>query len=93
LERAQQAPVHPAPPSLQQEQYLRLADRHAHAEFRFSGLCLVTAEIPIADLDRDAMTRVIHQFLLRHDTFRTWFAIAPGGVVRRHLVPEDAVEF
>lgn len=93
LERAHQAPVHPAPPSLQQEQYLRLADRHAHAEFRFSGLCLVTAEIPIGDLDRDAMTRVIHQFLLRHDTFRTWFAIEPGGVVRRHLVPEDAVEF
>ncbi|MEV2224738.1 hypothetical protein AB0E01_33375 [Nocardia vinacea] len=67
--RAAQAPVHPAPPSHQQEQYLRLADRHAAADFRYSGLCLVTAEIPMGDLDRDAMTRVINAFLLRHDTF------------------------
>ncbi|ONM48460.1 condensation domain-containing protein [Nocardia donostiensis] len=93
LERAQRAPVHPAPPSLQQEQYLRLADRHAAADFRFSGLCLVTAQIPTGDLDRDVMTRVVNQFLLRHDTFRTWFTIAPDGAVRRHLVPEEVVDF
>ncbi|WP_280305798.1 condensation domain-containing protein [Nocardia neocaledoniensis] len=87
------APVHPAPPSLQQEQYLRLADRHAGADFRFSGLCLVTARLPTAELDRDAMTRVINAFLLRHDTFRTWFDIDSGGTVRRHLVPAEAVDF
>lgn len=91
--RAAQAPVHPAPPSHQQEQYLRLADRHAAADFRYSGLCLVTAEIPVGDLDRDAMTRVINAFLLRHDTFRTWFAIDSDGTVRRRLVAPDVVDF
>ncbi|WP_378740763.1 condensation domain-containing protein [Nocardia brasiliensis] len=91
--RAAEAPVHPAPPSHQQEEYLRLADRHAGADFRYSGLCLVTVEIPMGDLDRDAMTRSINAFLLRHDTFRTWFAIGPGGTIRRHLVPEEVVEF
>nr|WP_221333682.1 condensation domain-containing protein [Nocardia transvalensis] len=93
VRRAAQAPVHPAPPSHQQEQYLRLADRHSAAEFRFSGLCLVTAEIPTGDLDREAMTRVINAFLLRHDTFRTWFDIDGQGAVRRHLVPAEDVDF
>ena len=90
--RAQSAPVHPAPPSHQQEQHLRLADRHSTAEFRYSGLCLVTAEIP-GDLDRDAMTRAVNAFVLRHDTFRTWFRITAGGAIERHLVPEEDVEF
>lgn len=90
---AQAAPRHPAPPSLQQEQYLRLAARHAGADFRFSGLCLVTAEIPTGDLDREVMTRIINAFLLRHDTFRTWFDIDSAGTVRRHLVPAEAVDF
>ncbi|MFX0578208.1 condensation domain-containing protein [Nocardia nepalensis] len=91
--RAAQAPIHPAPPSHQQEEYLRLADRHAAADFRYSGLCLVTVEIPMGDLDRDAMTRSINAFLLRHDTFRTWFAIGHGGTVRRHLVAPEAIDF
>ncbi|MFC4127715.1 condensation domain-containing protein [Nocardia rhizosphaerae] len=91
--RAATAPVHPAPPSLQQEQYLRLADRHSAADFRFSGLCLVTARLPTGQLDRAAMTRVIHKFLMRHNTFRTWFDIDAGGTVRRHLVPEADIDF
>ncbi|WP_405182448.1 condensation domain-containing protein [Nocardia sp. NBC_01377] len=91
--RARLAPVHPAPPSHQQEQYLRLASRHAAAEFRYSGLCLVTAEIPTGDLNRDAMTRAVNAFLLRHDTFRTWFRTGAEGAIERHLVPEADVEF
>ncbi|WP_194818588.1 condensation domain-containing protein [Nocardia sp. XZ_19_385] len=90
--RAARAPAHPAPPSHQQEAYLRLADRHAEADFRYSGLCVVTAEVPDR-LDRAAMTRAITAFLLRHDTFRTWFALESGGTVQRHLVPPEAVEF
>lgn len=93
LERAARAPEHPVPPAHQQEEYLRLADRHRGAGFRYSGLCVVTAEIPAGDLDREAMTRVVNAFLLRHDSFRTWFALGPGGTVRRHLVPAEAVEF
>lgn len=92
IARAAQAPVHPAPPSHQQEQYLRAADRNAAADFRYSGLCLVTAEVPEL-LDREAMTRAINAFLLRHDTFRTWFDISASGAVVRHLVPAEAVEF
>ncbi|WP_019925209.1 condensation domain-containing protein [Nocardia sp. BMG111209] len=91
--RARLAPVHPAPPSHQQEQYLRLAAQHAAAEFRYSGLCLVTAEIPTGDLDRAAMTRAVNAFLLRHDTFRTWFRLGSGGALERHLVPESDVDF
>ncbi|WP_040785877.1 condensation domain-containing protein [Nocardia pneumoniae] len=91
--RARRAPVHPAPPSHQQEQYLRLADRHAGADFRYSGLCLVTAEIPTGSLDLAAMTRAVNAFLLRHDTFRTWFRVDPTGEIERHLVPAEDVEF
>ncbi|MGK8512689.1 condensation domain-containing protein [Nocardia asiatica] len=91
--RARRAPVHPAPPSHQQEQYLRLADRHAQADFRYSGLCLVTAEIPTGGLDLAAMTRAVNAFLLRHDTFRTWFRVDAAGAIERHLVPAEDVEF
>ncbi|WP_306365091.1 condensation domain-containing protein [Nocardia sp. CC227C] len=92
LARAAAAPAHPAPPSHQQEEYLRAADRNATADFRYSGLCLVVAQVPEL-LDRAAMTRAVNAFLLRHDTFRTWFAIAPGGAVVRHLVAPEDVEF
>jgi len=90
--RAAAAPAHPVPPSHQQEEYLKLAHRNAAADFRFSGLCVVTAEVPAA-LDRDAMTRAINAFLLRHDTFRSWFSIEPGGAVTRHMVEPDVVDF
>lgn len=43
--RAASAPVYPAPPSHQQESYLRLAHRNATADFRYSGLCVVTAQV------------------------------------------------
>lgn len=90
--RAAEAPVHPVPPSHQQENYLRAAHRHAGADFRFSGLCLVTAEVPTA-LDRDAMTRAVNEFLLRHDTFLSWFSIDETGAVLRRMVDPDVVDF
>lgn len=88
---AAQAPRHPVPPSHQQEEYLKLAHRNAGASFRFSGLCVVTSSVP-GLLDRAAMTRAINAFLLRHDTFRTWFAIT-GDTVHRHLVAPEHVDF
>ncbi|MEV0706983.1 condensation domain-containing protein [Nocardia aurea] len=90
--RAASAPVHPTPPSHQQESYLRLAHRNATADFRYSGLCVVTAQVPGA-LDLDAMTRAVNGFLLRHDTFRTWFDIGEDGAVRTHLVDIDVIDF
>ncbi|GAA5057433.1 condensation domain-containing protein [Nocardia callitridis] len=92
IARARSAPVHPAPPSHQQEQYLRAAAQHSAAEFRYSGLCLVTAEIP-GEVNLEAMTRAVNAFVLRHDTFRTWFRLGSEGEVERHLVPEADVEF
>ncbi|TQM33309.1 condensation domain-containing protein [Nocardia bhagyanarayanae] len=89
--RAALAPVHPTPPSHQQEEYLQLAHRNAAADFRYSGLCVVTAEVP-GTLDLDAMTRAVNAFLLRHDTFRSWFALA-SGQVRRHVMAPDVIDF
>nr|WP_232541907.1 condensation domain-containing protein [Nocardia bovistercoris] len=86
--RAALAPAHPTPPSHQQEVYLASAHRHADAGFRYSGLCVVTAEVPAA-LDRDAMTRAVNAFLSRHDTFRSWFAPESGRIVRHVIEPGD----
>jgi hypothetical protein len=90
--RARTAPAHPTPPSHQQEAYLAAAARNAAADFRYSGLCVVTAEVP-APLDRDAMTHAVNDFLRRHDTFRSWFRVGAGGRITRHVVEPDAVEF
>lgn len=92
LAYAAAAPVHSAPPSHQQEHYLRQAYRRAGADYRTSGLCLVTAEVP-ALLDQDAMTRAVNEFLDRHDTFRSWFSLEPDGTIRRHLLEPGQVEF
>lgn len=91
LRRAAEAPAHPVPPSHQQEMYLEAAHRNAAADFRYSGLCVVTAEVPAA-LDRDAMTRAVRRFLLRHDTFRSWFALEDGRIVR-HVVEPEVMDF
>ncbi|MFI6309162.1 condensation domain-containing protein [Nocardia fusca] len=92
LAYAAAAPVHEAPPSHQQEHYLRRSRHNTGTDYRTSGLCLVTAEVP-AVLDRDAMTRAINEFLARHDTFRSWFALEPDGTIRRHLLEPGQIEF
>ncbi|WP_433574763.1 condensation domain-containing protein [Nocardia brasiliensis] len=85
---ARSAPAHPTPPSHQQEDYLRSVYR----DVRRRGLCVVTAELP-GTLDRVLMTRAINAFLLRHDTFRSRFAIGPDGEISRHTVASGVVEF
>ncbi|MGW0177996.1 condensation domain-containing protein [Nocardia sp. NPDC003345] len=91
-EYAAAAPRHSAPPSHQQEHYLRGVHRNAGNAHRLSGLCLATAEVPTV-LDRDAMTRAVNEFLHRHDTFRSWFAHAPDGALHRHLLEPEHLEF
>lgn len=86
--RAASAPVDPTPPSHQQEEYLR----SVHRDIRRRGLCVATAEVP-GTLDRTAMTRAINAFLFRHDTFRSWFTVGPGGEVVRHSVAPEDIEF
>ncbi|OPX15749.1 condensation domain-containing protein [Gordonia sp. i37] len=79
------APIHPVPPSHQQEAYLRAAQRNQSAGFRFSRLCLQAFDFH-SPLDADALTRTIDAFLRRHDTFRCWFSEEPDGSIARHVV-------
>ncbi|MFE3260880.1 condensation domain-containing protein [Nocardia sp. NPDC059091] len=77
------APLHPAPPSYQQEQYLRATLRNIDAGVRASRLCMISFEIP-GRPDLAAMARTVTRFLRRHDTFASWFTHEPcGSVVRR----------
>ncbi|MBD0861259.1 acyltransferase [Gordonia sp. zg691] len=88
---ADQAPVHPAPPSHQQEEYLRVAWRNESAGFRFARLCLMAFDVA-APLDVAAMTTAVNEFVRRHDSFRSWFSMEDDGTVRRHLVAPEVVE-
>jgi len=90
--RAGEAPIHPVPPSHQQEEYLRAARRNEDAGFRFSRLCLISFDLE-GPLDVDAMTRTINEFVGRHDTFLSWFSMEPDGRVARHVVEADVVDF
>ncbi|BDU01633.1 condensation domain-containing protein [Nocardia sputorum] len=89
LAAARRAPAHPAPPSHQQEEYLRTAHRTADAGFRVSRVCMIAFTIPGVP-DRAALTRAIEAFLRRHDTFWSWFvSTAADEVERRVLDPAD----
>lgn len=89
---AKTAPAHTVPPSHQQQAYLADAHRNSAADFRYSGLCVVTAEVPAA-VNLAAMTRAINEFLRRHDTFGSWFAVEPGGRIVRHVIDPAALDF
>jgi hypothetical protein len=89
---AHAAPATSIPPSYQQQSYLRAARRNEDAGFRFSRLCLVSFDIG-GHLDVDAMTRTVNDFIRRHDTFLSWFAIDDDDTVTRHVVDADDVEF
>ncbi|WP_063049114.1 condensation domain-containing protein [Nocardia arthritidis] len=89
LVAARHAPVHPAPPSHQQEEYLRTTHRNANAGLRVSRVCMIAFTIPGAP-DHATMTRTVEAFVRRHDTFWSWFAItAADRVQRRVLDPGD----
>lgn len=88
---ARRAPVHPVPPSHQQEEYLLAAQRNSSAGFRFSRLCLMAFDVP-APLDIEALRAAVTGFLRRHDTFRSWFAIDDDGAVDRHLVDAECID-
>ncbi|MGW4241721.1 condensation domain-containing protein [Nocardia sp. NPDC004722] len=85
------APPHPAPPSYQQEQYLRAALRNVDAGLRASRLCMIVFELP-GQPDHAAMTRAIVRFLRRHDSFASWFTHEPDGSVVRRTVAAEAID-
>ncbi|MBJ7288450.1 condensation domain-containing protein [Williamsia sp.] len=92
IARAGEAPIHPVPPSHQQEEYLRAARRNEDAGFRFSRLCLISFDLE-GPLDVDAMTRTVNEFVSRHDTFLSYFSLEPSGQIARHVVDADVVDF
>ncbi|GAA3689886.1 condensation domain-containing protein [Gordonia hankookensis] len=85
------AASHPVPPSHQQEEYLRAADRNRSAGFRFSRLCLIAFDIN-AQLEPAALTTALTTFLRRHDTFRSWFSVEADGSVARHVTEPETIE-
>jgi hypothetical protein len=89
---AYRAPAHPTPPSHQQEEYLRTAARTKRPGVRGSRLYVGTFEQSGA-LDPDAMTATINAFLKRHDTHLSWFSTESDGVMVRHVIDPDVVDF
>ncbi|UEA59388.1 condensation domain-containing protein [Gordonia otitidis] len=85
------APLHPVPPSHQQEEYLHAALRNESAGFRFSRLCLEAFDFQ-SPLDPDAFARAVTTFLRRHDTYLSWFSVEADGTIARHVVDPDIVE-
>ncbi|MGW4366622.1 condensation domain-containing protein [Nocardia takedensis] len=86
------APSHPAPPSHQQEEYLRAAHRNASRAGRGSRLCMMAFDLP-GVADHAAMTTAVNAFLRRHDTFSSWFAVGAGGQITRHVLDAERIRF
>lgn len=92
VSEAEQAPVHPTPPSHQQEEYLRTAARKADSDVRPSRLYVGTFDQP-TPLEHAAMTTSINNFLRRHDTHLSWFSHESDGRIQRHVVDPLVVDF
>lgn len=89
---AKQAPIHPTPPSHQQEEYLRTAARKTDSSVRSSRLYVGTFDQATA-LDQLAMTATINAFLRRHDTHLSWFSQEADGRIARHVIDPEIVDF
>ncbi|WP_280382676.1 condensation domain-containing protein [Nocardia wallacei] len=84
------APLHPTPPSYQQQEYLRTIRRTATARHRPSRLCMISFDMP-GSPDMTAMTRAVTAFLRRHDTFSSRFAPGPGDRIARYVLPPEQI--
>ncbi|MDJ0395142.1 condensation domain-containing protein [Rhodococcus sp. G-MC3] len=82
LDAARRAPVHPAPTSFLQEDHLRAAAAAAERDDDHHAYTGVATTID-GSLDRDALSRAIAAYVLRHEGLRCWFEIDDGAVVRR----------
>lgn len=86
---AGQAPASGIPPSFLQVDHLRAAA--IDPTTAGSAQLGVAARIS-GDLDLDALTAAVTDFVRAHDGLRTWFAPVDGGF-HRHIVPRDQVDF
>lgn len=92
ITQAQQAPIHPTPPSHQQEEYLRTAACRQNSQIRSSRLYVGTFDQDHA-LDHAAMTTAVNAFLRRHDTHLSWFSIEPDESVARRVIDPATIDF
>jgi hypothetical protein len=88
---AKSAPVHPAPVSFLQEDHLRAASAAAERGDDHHAYTGVATELDGA-LDREALSRAVGAYVLRHEGLRCWFEVEGGTVVRR-LAPIDVASF
>lgn len=88
---ARSAPAHPSPPSFLQEDHLRAAKAAADRGDAHHAYTLATTDID-GHLDRDALTRAIEAFVVRHESLQCWFEVV-GDVAVRRMVGPDAVSF
>lgn len=86
---ARAAPVHPAPPSFLQEDHLRAAAAAAERGDAHHAYTGVATEID-GVLDRDALSRAIAAYVLRHEGLRCWFDVDHTVVHRRLAEPAVA---
>lgn len=91
LAAAGSAPVHPAPPSFLQEDHLRAVAAAAARGDDHHAYTGVATEID-GVLDRDALSRALSEYVLRHELLRCWFAVEDGAVTR-HLGSSDVASF
>ena len=86
---ARAAPSHPAPPSFLQEDHLRAAASTAERGDDHHAYTGIATEVD-GELDRDALSRAIAAFVLRHELLRCWFELDGSAVVRRLTAPAAA---
>ncbi|KQR97272.1 hypothetical protein ASG12_15060 [Williamsia sp. Leaf354] len=88
---ASAAQAHPAPASFLQENHLRGTRAAADRGDRHSAYLTATTEVD-GDFDAAALVGALRRFTTRHDGLRCWFDV-DDGVVTRHLVDADDVDF
>ncbi|OBG57160.1 MULTISPECIES: condensation domain-containing protein [unclassified Mycobacterium] len=90
-EAARNAPRSDCAPSYQQGQHVWAAYHGRALRRQIPRLMIVAWDIP-GVCDIPAMTAVVNSHVRRHDTYRSWFEIENGVIVRRAIDNPDAVE-
>ncbi|WP_150116436.1 condensation domain-containing protein [Williamsia herbipolensis] len=85
------AQAHPAPASFLQENHLRGTRAASDRGDRHCAYLTATTEVD-GDFDAAALVGALRRFTTRHDGLRCWFDVS-DGVVTRHLVDADDVDF
>ncbi len=88
MERAQQAPASPVPPSYEQEQHLRSWRVCEQRQQEMARLLIVVWD-EAGQCDLRAMSHVMSAHVRRHDTYHSWFEQRDDTFVR-HVLAEPA---